>query len=79
VRAAALLSVNGLLIYMLHAWGDLGLGIWTGVFTTGACMAVAGKAAEFTAAEAKAAPAAPGPTQTSTLSVRPTSPAAARA
>jgi hypothetical protein len=56
VRAAALASITGILIYMLHAFGDLGLGTWSGVFTMGASLAVAGKAAAAAAAGAVAAP-----------------------
>jgi hypothetical protein len=58
IRAAALTSVICVLVYLMHSWGDLGLGCWTGVFTAGAALAVAGKAAEA-AARSGVAPIAP--------------------
>lgn len=42
-RAAALVSFGAVLAYIMQCWGDLGLGSWTGVFTVGAAIAVAGK------------------------------------
>jgi O-antigen ligase len=42
-RVAALVSIIGLLVYVMHSWGDLGLGTWTGVFTAAASLAVASK------------------------------------
>jgi O-antigen ligase len=46
IRAASLASLVGILVYTMHCWGDLGLGTWTGVFTAGASIAIAGKCAE---------------------------------
>ncbi|MFT3925210.1 MAG: O-antigen ligase family protein [Myxococcales bacterium] len=45
LRAGALASIACILIYIMHCWGDLGLGTWTGVFTAACSIAVAGKAA----------------------------------
>ncbi|MEO8904992.1 MAG: O-antigen ligase family protein [Polyangiaceae bacterium] len=44
-RAAALMSMIGVLVYVMHSWGDLGLGTWTGAFTAAASLAVAAKLA----------------------------------
>jgi O-antigen ligase len=44
-RAAALMSIVGVLVYVMHCWGDLGLGTWTGAFTASASLAVAAKLA----------------------------------
>jgi len=42
-RAAALVSFGAVLVYIVQSWGDLGLGSWTGVFSVGSAIAVAGK------------------------------------
>ena len=47
-RAAAMVSFGLVLIYMMQAWGDLGLSTWTGVFMTACALAVAGKLAVAT-------------------------------
>ena len=45
LRAAALISFAVIPIYLMQAWGDLGLGTWTGVFIMGAALTVSGKIA----------------------------------
>jgi len=47
-RAAALVSFGAVMVYIVQSWGDLGLGSWTGVFSVGAAIAVAGKLCEAT-------------------------------
>lgn len=42
-RAGALVSFGAILIYMIQCWGDMGIGTWTGVFTVGPSLALAGK------------------------------------
>jgi len=49
-RAAALMSITGVLVYVMHCWGDLGLGTFTGVFTAAASLAMAAKLAVPTGA-----------------------------
>jgi O-antigen ligase len=44
-RVACIACFGSVLIYMVQAWGDLGLGAWTGAFTVGASICVAGKLA----------------------------------
>ncbi len=44
-RAAALTCFGSVLVYMMQAWGDLGLSAWAGVFCVGGSLAVAGKLA----------------------------------
>jgi O-antigen ligase len=44
-RAGALVAFGVVPIYMMQAWGDLGLGQWTGVYAMGAALTVAGKVA----------------------------------
>ncbi len=44
-RAAALVSFAVVPVYLMQAWGDLGLGTWTGVFIMGAAITVAAKVA----------------------------------
>jgi len=44
-RAAALMSMIGVLVYVMHSWGDLGLGTWTGAFTASASLATAARLA----------------------------------
>jgi len=44
-RIAALVSFAAVLIYMLQAWGDLGLGTPTGIFLVAPALAAAGKLA----------------------------------
>jgi hypothetical protein len=48
LRAAALVSFGGILIYLVQCWGDLGLGAPIGLFIAAAAMAVAGKLAVAT-------------------------------
>ena len=57
-RAAALMSVTGILVYTMHCWGDLGLGTFTGVFTAAASVAVAAKLAAATGSWGAPAPGA---------------------
>jgi hypothetical protein len=44
-RVAALACMGAVLVYMIQCYGDVGLGSWTGVFSVGAAIAVAGKLA----------------------------------
>jgi hypothetical protein len=44
-RAAALTSFTMIVIYMVHLYGDMGLGTWTSVYLVGLAMVVAGKTA----------------------------------
>jgi len=44
-RAAALVSVGGVLVYYVQCYGDMGLGSWTGVFIVAPSLAVAAKLA----------------------------------
>ncbi|MET0791225.1 MAG: O-antigen ligase family protein, partial [Polyangiaceae bacterium] len=43
LRAGALVSFGAVLIYFQQAWGDIGLGSWTGVFTAACAIANSGK------------------------------------
>ena len=43
LRAGALVSFGAVLVYYMQAWGDIGLGSWTGVFTASCAIANAGK------------------------------------
>lgn len=45
LRAAALCSFCATVVYLMQAWGDIGLGTWTGVFSMAASLTVACKAA----------------------------------
>jgi len=47
-RAAGLVSFGAVLVYIVQSWGDLGLGSWTGVFSVGPAIAIAGKLCEAT-------------------------------
>jgi hypothetical protein len=47
-RAAALVSYAAVLVWLMLAWGDLGLGVWVGVFTAAPALAVASKLAVAT-------------------------------
>ena len=47
-RAAALVSYAAVLVWLMLAWGDLGLGVWVAVFTAAPAMAVASKLAVAT-------------------------------
>jgi hypothetical protein len=49
-RAAAIVSVGAVLVYMLQAFGDLGLGSQTGIFILAPALAMAGKIAVSTGA-----------------------------
>jgi O-antigen ligase len=44
-RAAAMTSFGSVCVYLVHSFGDLGLGCFTGVFTVAPAIAVAGKLA----------------------------------
>jgi O-antigen ligase len=44
-RAAALTTVGVLVVYILHCYGDMGLGTWTSVFTVGPALALTAKLA----------------------------------
>jgi hypothetical protein len=70
-RAAALLSVIGVLVYVMHSWGDLGLGTWTGAFTASASLAVAAKLAIPTGAWGARAPVVPSPPRSERGAARP--------
>jgi hypothetical protein len=49
-RMASLTAIGVLVAYMVHCYGDMGLGTWTSVFTVGAALAVVGKQAVATGA-----------------------------
>ena len=58
VKAAAISCLCGVLVYLMHCWGDLGLATWTGVFTTALSIALAAKLASASGGwSAKSAPA----------------------
>lgn len=42
-RAAAMVSFAAVLVWLMLAWGDLGLGVWVGVFTAAPALAAASK------------------------------------
>jgi hypothetical protein len=44
-RTIALVTIGVLVVYMLHCYGDMGLGTWTSVFTVGAALALTAKLA----------------------------------
>jgi hypothetical protein len=44
-RAAALVSFGSVLVWLMMCWGDLGVGLWAGIFTVAPAFAVAGKLA----------------------------------
>ncbi len=44
-RAAALVSFGAVLVWLVQCWGDLGLGLWAGVFTVAPALAASGKLA----------------------------------
>jgi hypothetical protein len=48
LRAGALVSFGAVLVYFMQAWGDIGLGSWTGVFTAACAIANSGKLAVAT-------------------------------
>lgn len=58
-RVAALTSFGAICVYMVHCFGDLGLGMWTGVWTVAPSLAVAGKLAVATGQWGKAPAAQP--------------------
>ncbi|HYJ08486.1 MAG TPA: O-antigen ligase family protein [Polyangiaceae bacterium] len=65
-RAAALVCFGAVLVWLMQAWGDLGLGVWTSVFTVAPAFAVASKLAVATGEwqekrKTEARPAAVGP------------------
>jgi O-Antigen ligase len=47
-RAAALVSFGAVLVWLMLAWGDLGLGVWPAVFTVAPAFAVGAKLAVAT-------------------------------
>jgi len=49
-RTAALTAVSIIVIYLIHCYGDLGLGTWTSVFTVAPAFAIASKLAVTTGA-----------------------------
>ena len=49
-RAAALTSLGVILVYLVHCYGDMGLGTWGGTFTVAPALAMAGKLAVATGA-----------------------------
>ncbi len=54
-RVAAIVVIGSVIIYMIQCFGDMGLGAWTGLFTLGPGVALAGKLAVATGTwEAKA-------------------------
>jgi hypothetical protein len=44
-RAAALVCYGAVLVWLMSAWGDLGLGVWPGVFTIAPALAMGSKLA----------------------------------
>jgi O-Antigen ligase len=65
-RSTALTTVGILIAYLVHCYGDMGLGTWTSVFTVGPALALVAKQAVATGAwplrprRSSPAPAAPG-------------------
>jgi hypothetical protein len=49
-RTAALTAVSIIVVYLVHCYGDLGLGTWTSVFTVAPAFAIASKLAVTTGA-----------------------------
>jgi hypothetical protein len=47
-RAAALVCFGSVLVWFMQCWGDLGLGVWVGIFTVAPALAIAGKLAVAT-------------------------------
>jgi hypothetical protein len=47
-RAAALACFGAVVVWLMQCWGDLGLGVWVGIFTVAPSFAVAGKLAVAT-------------------------------
>ncbi len=47
-RAAALVSFGAVLVWLIQCWGDLGLGVWVGIFTVAPALVMAGKLAVAT-------------------------------
>jgi hypothetical protein len=61
-RAAAITACAGIVVYLVHCYGDMGLGTWTSVFTVGPAFAVGSHLAVATGAwpgEARSVPKAP--------------------
>jgi hypothetical protein len=66
-KAAALTCFGAVCVYLVHCFGDLGLGMWTGVWTVGPALALAGKLAVANGQWGPQTPApAPGPPETGT-------------
>lgn len=59
VRAGALMIIGIMVIYLVQAWGDLGIGSWISVFLVGPALAMAGKLAVHTGQWTDASRAAP--------------------
>jgi hypothetical protein len=49
-RVAAITSSVALVVYLVHCYGDMGLGTWTSVFTVAPALAVASRLAVATGA-----------------------------
>jgi hypothetical protein len=49
-RAAALSAASAVVVYLVHCYGDMGLGTWTSVFTVAPAFAVASRLAAATGA-----------------------------
>ena len=60
-RAAILGATVAIVVYLVHCYGDLGLGTWVGVFTVAPALAVVGQLAVATGAWANVAPARAAP------------------
>lgn len=62
-RVAAVISIGAVVAYMVQAFGDIGLGSFTGVYIIAPALAVAGKLAVATGAWGKAKPPEPEQSQ----------------
>jgi hypothetical protein len=56
-RTVAMMALETIVVYLVYCYGDLGLGTWTGVFTTAPALAVASRLAVATGAWPCALPA----------------------
>lgn len=62
-RTAAIMATSAIVVYLVHCYGDMGLGTWTSVFTVAPAFAVASQLAATTGAwPGRARPAALAPT-----------------
>ena len=57
-RTAAIAATSAVVVYLVHCYGDMGLGTWTSVFTVGPALAAASQLAVATGAWGSRAPAA---------------------